>query len=183
MTLAALKASLAPAIQARRPVLLAGTAFNFVHTLDALADAGLSFRLPPGSCVLETGGYKGRSRELTRPELHAAISAGFGLPEAAIVREYGMSELGSQAYDRVAGQGGPRAFRFPPWARVRVIDPESGTEAGPGATGRLRIVDLANVWSVAAGQTEDLAVRCADGFELLGRAPAAEPRGCSLLAA
>ncbi|MFN0066472.1 MAG: long-chain fatty acid--CoA ligase [Limisphaerales bacterium] len=165
-----------------RPVLLAGTAFNFVHLLDGLAGEGTHFRLPAGSRVMETGGYKGRSRELPRAELHAAITARLGVPYTHIVSEYGMSELSSQAYDLVAGQSGPRAFRFPPWARALVVSPETGREAAEGETGRLRIVDLANVWSVAAVQTDDLAVRRDDGFELVGRAPAAEPRGCSLLA-
>lgn len=165
-----------------RPILLAGTAFNFVHLLDALAGEGARFRLPAGSRVMETGGYKGRSRELPKAELHAAITARLGVPDTHIVCEYGMSELCSQAYDRVAGQGGPRVFRFPPWARARVISLESGREVDEGEAGRLRIVDLANVWSVAAVQTDDLAVRRGDGFELAGRAPAAEPRGCSLMA-
>ena len=74
------------------------------------------------------------------------------------------------------------AFHFPPWARARVISPETGREVPDGETGILSIVDLANVFSVMAIQTEDLAVRLGDGFELLGRAVMAEPRGCSLAA-
>jgi hypothetical protein len=74
----------------------------------------------------------------------------------------------------------PRVFHFPPWARAQVISPETGREAGEGETGLIRVFDLANVYSVMAIQTEDLGVRRGDGFELLGRAALAEPRGCSL---
>jgi hypothetical protein len=75
------------------------------------------------------------------------------------------------------------AFQFPPWTRVQIISPESGTEVAEGETGLLRVFDLANVYSVMAVQTEDLAIRRGDDFELLGRAALAEPRGCSLMPA
>ena len=98
-----------------------------------------------------------------------------------------MSELSSQAYDTrwtdVAGAAGRRVFRFPPWARARVLSPETGEEVAPGQVGRIHVLDLANVFSVAAVQTEDLGRRLDDGFELLGRAGAAEARGCSLQSA
>lgn len=164
-----------------QPLVLLGTAFMFVHLLDALAQLGLSITLPPGSCAMETGGYKGRSRELPKAELHALVTARLGLPPAAIVCEYGMSELSSQAYSRIANHSS-LPFAFPPWCRALVISPETGREVAEGETGLLRIFDLANVRSVMALQTEDLAVRRAEGFELLGRATQAEARGCSLLA-
>ncbi len=103
------------------------------------------------------------------------ISKFLGVSESNIVTEYGMSELSSQAYDR----GG--VFHFPPWARARVISLETGAEVGGGETGLLQVFDLANIWSVMAVQTEDLAVRRGTGFELLGRAAKSEPRGCSLM--
>jgi hypothetical protein len=107
-----------------------------------------------------------------------------------------MSELNSQAYDGVAGgmpeesradltvpgsASSPRRFHFPPWARTLVISPETGREVSDGETGLLRIFDLANVFSVMAIQTDDLAIRRGHGFELMGRARQAEPRGCSLM--
>lgn len=169
------------------PVLLFGTAFGFVHLLDHLRASGRTLALPPGSCLMETGGYKGRSRVLTKSELHAQLADHLQIPAHSIVGEYGMSELSSQAYDAVAGTGQPppegRTYRFPGWARALVVSPENGAEVGVGEIGMLRIYDLANVWSVMAVQTEDLAVRRADGFTLVGRAARAEPRGCSLLAA
>ncbi|HEX7860295.1 MAG TPA: hypothetical protein VF773_08230 [Verrucomicrobiae bacterium] len=163
------------------PVVVCGTAFSFVQLCDELETKPLAAKLPSGSRVFETGGYKGRSREVSKAELHNMISEQLGVPEIHIVSEYGMSELSSQAYDRVVGSAGDRIFRFPPWARACVISPESGREVAEDETGLLRIIDLANVGSVMSIQTEDLAVRRGDGFELVGRASAAEARGCSLM--
>lgn len=173
---------------APRPVWLLGTAFNFVHLLDALEHRGIQYQLPTGSRVMETGGYKGRSRSLEKAELHAWISSRFGIPRDFIRCEYGMSELSSQAYDgSIPVSPGPhssaaaRIFRWPPWARCLLISPETGREVADGEIGLIRVIDLANAYSVMAVQTEDLGRRCQDGFELVGRAPNAEQRGCSLL--
>lgn len=166
------------------PVLLAGAAFSFVPLLDALAARGERMRLPRGSRIMETGGYKGRTRALPREALHGLLGERLGVTPERIVSEYGMSELSSQAYDQVAGAPeSARRFRFPPWARALVVSPETGREAAPGEPGLLRVCDLANVFSVLAVQTEDLASADGDGFVLLGRAAQAEARGCSLLAA
>jgi hypothetical protein len=168
-------------------VVLPGTAFSFVQLLDHLAENNLRFRLPPDSRVMETGGYKGRSRVLPKAKLHEIIAQRLGISSAQIVCEYGMSELSSQAYDNEVRnaecevRGFNRTYHFPPWARVRVISPETGRGVAQGETGLLRIFDLANVFSVMAIQTEDLAIRRGDGFELVGRAALAEPRGCSLM--
>jgi hypothetical protein len=186
---------------ANRPIMLLGTAFNFVHLLDHFAANNMRYKLAHGSRVLETGGYKGQSREVPKAELHALITKHLGITPQNIVTEYGMSELSSQAYDRVAGevqspkskvQGQPNsssahplthlpAYHFPPWCRAQIISPETGCEVGEGETGLLRIFDLANVRSVLAIQTEDLAVKRGHGFELIGRTTQAEPRGCSLM--
>lgn len=166
------------------PVLVLGTAFNFVHLLDLLDRSPMPRPLPPGSRVMETGGYKGRSRELDKADLHAALARALGVPQTLVGSEYGMSELGSQAYDRVWGD--PRSigdFQFPPWVRVLTISPETGRPTEPGQVGLVRILDLANVWSVMAIQTADLGVLRGDRLQLLGRAPTAVPRGCSLMAA
>ena len=166
---------------------LLGTAFSFVHLLDYLAENNLRFELPNDSRVMETGGYKNRSRTMPKAELHALITEQLGVPRENIICEYGMSELSSQAYDyEIHPPSSIRyshIFRFPPWARVQVISPEHGREVAEGETGLIRIFDLANVFSVAALQTEDLGIRRGDGFELIGRAPQTEPRGCSLMTA
>jgi hypothetical protein len=160
------------------PLTLLGTAFSFVHLLDFLVEKDLRLQLPDNSRVMETGGYKNRSRALPKTELHALISERLGVSRENIICEYGMSELNSQAYARADGK-----FQFPPWAKMQIISPETGREVAEGEIGLIRIFDLANVFSVAAIQTEDLGVRRGDGFELLGRAQLAEPRGCSWMTA
>ena len=169
--------------KAQRPVVVCGTAFSFVQLCDELSESERVLEFPAGSRVFETGGYKGRSRAVAKAELHAMISKRLTVPETHIVSEYGMSEVSSQAYDRTAGTDMARVFRFPHWARATVISPETGAEVDEGETGLVRIIDLANVGSVLAIQTEDLAVRCRGGFELVGRASEAEARGCSLMQA
>ncbi len=167
-----------------QPVIVAGTAFNFVHLVDWMISRDVRVQLPPGSAVMETGGYKGRSRSLPQAELHELITERLGTAPERIVCEYGMCELSSQAYDRVVGEAAkPRRFQFPPWARTRIVSSEDGGEVAEGRAGLLQIFDLANACSVLAVQTEDLVVRRGDGFELIGRAEVAEPRGCSLMPA
>lgn len=167
-------------VRAGRPALVLSTAFMLVPLLDALEQRGTRLHLPTGSSVMETGGYKGRSRLLAPADLHRLITQYLGVPAARIVGEYGMAELSSQAYDCGAEPG--RVFHFPPWARARVISPETGAEVAEGETGLIQICDLANVYSYLAVRTEDLGTRCGGGFALRGRAPQASARGCSLLA-
>jgi len=169
---------------AGKPVAILGAAFSFVHLLDYLGESGLSLQLPRGSRVLETGGYKGRSRALPKTELYDLITCRLGVPPTHLVSEYGMSELSSQAYDSVAGavSAGERVFSFPPWARALIISPDTGQEVNDGGIGLVRLLDLANVYSALAIQTEDLAIRRGNGFELIGRAARSESRGCSLMA-
>jgi len=177
------QAELRAAIRKQVPVVLAGTAFNFVHLLDALQAENVNRRLPPGSRIMETGGYKGRSRELSRQALHVELTRTLGVRPENIITEYGMTELGSQAYDQVAGEAPTkRRLRFPPWARASVVSPETGLEVAEGEAGLVRILDLANAFSVLAVETEDLALRRGDGLELIGRSLESEPRGCSLMA-
>ncbi len=179
--------ALEEALATARPVLMLGTAFLFLDLLEFLAERNMRLQLTADSRLMETGGYKGRSRQLPKAELHRGITEWLGIPESQIISEYGMSELSSQAYDRIAcgsspGTSASRRYQFPPWARVQIVSPETGLEADEGETGLIRVLDLANVYSVMAIQTEDLGVRDGHGFELIGRASQAEPRGCSLLA-
>lgn len=161
--------------------LILGTAFSFVHLLDYLQEKDLRFALAT-SRLMETGGYKNRSRNMPKKQLHSLLSYLLGIARENIICEYGMSELSSQAYDTQRGTP-DRSLRFPPWTRVQIISPETGAEVAEDETGLIRIFDLANVFSVAAIQTEDLGVRRGGGFELLGRAALAESRGCSLMTA
>jgi len=166
-----------------RPVVLAGTAFAFVHLLDAIAAARVRYMLPAGSRLMECGGFKGRTRTIPRSELYAELEHALGIPMEFMVNQYGMTELGSQFYDSVlCDPEGMRRKLGPPWARVRVIDPESGEPAAAGEVGSLTIFDLANTGSIFAVQTADLGRSVEDGFEVLGREPGAEERGCSIAA-
>jgi hypothetical protein len=186
-----------------RPVLVAGTAFAFVHFLELAASERWRFDLPEGSRILETGGFKGRSRITPRDELYRGLQDRFGIPESSIVNEYGMTELLSQFYEPVmqapeqfavgseataSVDGGTglserlarRFHRAPPWVRTRVLSPATLEPAPRGEVGVLAHVDLANLGSVVAVLTEDLGQEVDGGFQLQGRTPGAEPRGCSL---
>lgn len=157
------------------PTVVAATAFAWVH----LVDAGVRVTLPAGSRAMQTGGFKGRSREVSPAQLRADLAQTLGIPPADVTGEYGMTELSSQLYAR----GEPDRWRYvaPPWVRVRACDPDSLAPLPAGTVGVLRIEDLANVESAWAVQTADLGVVHEDGrVELHGRAAGATPRGCSL---
>ena len=171
---------------ARTPVFLLGTAFSYVHLFDAMADRGLRLRLAEGSRVLETGGLKGRAREVTKANLYRAFEERLGVPDDFALAEYGMTEMCSQFYDQVlrdrvrGGPRGPRRLEPPAWVRTRVVDPDTLRPLRAGETGLLRHFDLANLDSICAIQTEDLGALVGDGFRVLGRAGGAEARGCSI---
>jgi hypothetical protein len=164
-----------------RPVLVFATAFALAQWLDALEKQDLRFRLPAGSAVFETGGFKGRVTEMSRQDLVGRLGAWLNVPPEFVVREYGMAELTSQCYTRALLGGDPDLFVAPHWVRVRVLDPETLTELPAGTPGLLSIFDLANLGSAVHVLTEDLGVAAGDGFRLLGRAAGAELRGCSLV--
>lgn len=156
-----------------RPLYLFGTALAFLQVFDQLTAPLL---LPEGSLALETGGYKGSHRQLQKAELYSIFEEKFGLPNNSIINEYSMTELSSQFYTRGIGN----THQGPPWARIRVIDPRTGLQADAGMPGYLVVYDLANLHSVMAIQTQDIAIAHGDrSFTLLGRDPSALPRGCS----
>lgn len=159
------------------PVVLLATSFALVGLFDAAS--GQRLELPAGSVVMQTGGYKGRSRELSTSEMAEQIAKTFG--SVTVVNEYGMTELSSQLYDacslgaRTAGE-----YVEPPWLRVILRDPVTLLPVEPGNAGLLSFVDLANVDSAVAILTQDWGVREGRGVRLLGRMAGAELRGCSL---
>jgi hypothetical protein len=126
--------------------------------------------------VFETGGMKGRRREMTREELHATLCNAFKVE--SIYSEYGMTELLSQAYSRSSN-----VFECPPWMKVIGRDVTDPLERGIiGATCGLNVIDLANWNTVAFIETEDLGRVYSDGrFEVLGRFDNSDLRGCNLL--
>lgn len=168
------------------PMLLFGTAFAFVHFLDDCAKRGERFALPAGSRIVETGGFKGRSRTVDRDEFYAALVQTFGVSPAYCIAEYGMCELGSQWYDAsLADALARRTPREglkvgPHWTRTMVVDPVTAQPLPEGGRGLLQVVDLSNRGSVIAVLTGDLVEKRDGGFTLLGRSPAAPPKGCSI---
>lgn len=160
------------------PVLILGTAFSFVHLFDYLKENNDCLSLPAGSLVMETGGYKGQSREVSRTQLHKMIEESLNVGPQQIITEYGMSELSSQAY-RTPGSP-PNPYICPPWMRVRIINPETGRNCSLGESGVMQIFDLANIWSVCAIETEDIGSLWHNGFEVIGRSQFSTPKGCSL---
>ncbi|HDP75266.1 MAG TPA: acyl transferase [Bacteroidales bacterium] len=126
--------------------------------------------------VMETGGMKGRRKEMVRDELHGILAKAFGVD--SIHSEYGMTELLSQAYSK--GKG---VFSCPPWMRVLIRETtDPFTIASVGTTGGINIIDLSNLYSCAFIQTQDLGRLHHNGtFEVLGRMDSAPIRGCNLL--
>lgn len=161
---------------AGQPTILLGVTFALLDFAEAYP---LALR---HTIVMETGGMKGRKRELTRAEVHGFLKERWGLTE--VHAEYGMTELLSQAYS--AGDG---RFVCPPWMRVVLRaedDPLALTDAQgrPLTEGLINIIDLANIHSCAFIATDDLGRLHPDGsFEVLGRMDNADVRGCSLLTA
>ena len=154
------------------PTVLLGVTF-------ALLDLAESRTLDLGdTIVMETGGMKGRRKEMTRPELHEILTSAFGVK--AIHSEYGMTELMSQAYSKGAG-----IFSLPSQMKIIITDVNDPFEKlDDGRTGTVNIIDLANVDSCAFLATKDLGRTFPDGtFEILGRYDHSDVRGCNLLIA
>jgi hypothetical protein len=131
---------------------------------------------------MQTGGFKGRSREVDAGDLRRSLATTFGLSERSIVSEYGMTELSSQFYEGTLAdaKATPGVYVEPPWARVIPVDPESLEPVKDGDEGVARIEDLINVDSAFAVLAADRVRRVSGGFELLGRWPGSVPRGCSI---
>lgn len=125
--------------------------------------------------VLETGGMKGKRKEMIKKELHLKLKEGFGV--STIFSEYGMTELLSQAYSK-----GDGIFNCPPWMKVITRDTEDPLSKIEGKTGGLNIIDLANINSCSFIATQDLGRVFKDGsFEILGRFDESDIRGCNLM--
>lgn len=199
-------AALADAQHTGEPVGLLGASFGYVHLLDALAREGLAFGLPDGSRLLDTGGFKGRSREVSAEALRDSFGERLGIPEHACANYYGMTEISTQYYDTIRNApvsdapgpavsgpdptAGPARYKaVPHWARIRVVDPETAQPVDAGERGLIVHYDLANRGSCLAVLTEDVGCLVpagsstpagTGGFVLLGRADGTQARGCSI---
>jgi hypothetical protein len=161
--------TLAALESAQQKTLLIGVTFGLLD-FAAVYPQSLSSTL-----VMETGGMKGRRKELTRAEVHDLLGKGFGVEK--IHSEYGMTELLSQAYS--AGDG---RFICPPWMKVLVRDEEDPLSIKTTGRGLLQVIDLANQYSCSFIATEDVGIVYEDGsFEVWGRLDHSDVRGCSLL--
>jgi len=158
--------------EAKKLTLLIGVTFAL---LDFIEQRAINF---PKLIVMETGGMKGRRREMIREELHDTLCKGFGVD--AIHSEYGMTELLSQAYSK-----GDGIFNCPPWMRIITRDTNDPMSIlNDDKAGGINIIDLANINSCSFIATQDLGKVYADGsFEVLGRFDNADIRGCNLLIA
>jgi hypothetical protein len=167
-------------LSAGTPAIVLATSFALVHLLDALA--GEVLPLPRGSRVMQTGGFKGKSREVDAHELRRDVGRAFAVGDRAVVCEYGMTELSSQLWEATLVDGGAVQGLYvePPWLRVVPVDEETLAPLPDGRIGIARIEDLANVDSAFAVLAPDRVRRVAGGVELLGRARNAAPRGCSI---
>jgi hypothetical protein len=154
----------------KQQTMLIGVAF-------ALLDFAEVFRFPlKYTTVMETGGMKGRRKEITRLEVHQLLSEAWGL--TSVHSEYGMTELLSQAYS--AGDG---LFRCPPWMKIILRDEDDPlTVKTTTKSGLINVIDLANIYSCAFIATDDIGKLHDDGsFEVIGRMDSSDVRGCSLM--
>ncbi|PQJ75449.1 acyl transferase [Polaribacter gangjinensis] len=151
-------------------ILLIGVSFAL---LDLIEKHQFSLK---NTIVMETGGMKGRRKELVRAELHEVLKKGFGVSE--IHSEYGMTELLSQAYSK--GNG---IFKAPPWMKILIRDTEDALTILPNQkTGGINVIDLANYNSCSFIATQDLGKIYENGtFEIIGRFDNADIRGCNLM--
>lgn len=182
------------------PLVVLGTSFSFAALLEALD--GEIILGPREVRIMITGGFKGRVRETSESKLRASLARTFGVSEGNVLGEYGMTELTSQLYESwppgffppepqaesvralkppwFPEFGRPGLYHAPPWLKVWAVDPVTQERVPPGEVGLAHFIDLGNIDSHIAVLTEDRIREIDGGIELLGRAPTAPPRGCSL---
>tara|TARA_B100000508_G_scaffold137355_1_gene131601 strand:+ start:120170 stop:121216 length:1047 start_codon:yes stop_codon:yes gene_type:complete len=151
-----------------KTIILIGVSFALLR----LAEKGIDLK---GTTIIETGGMKGRRKEIIREELHEILKAGLNVD--SIFSEYGMTELLSQAYT-----DGSSFFHSPEWMKVLIRDVNDPLTYLPeGRTGGVNIIDLANIHSCSFIATDDLGVKKDEKFKILGRFDQSDIRGCNLL--
>ena len=154
----------------KEKVILIGVTFALLNLIEKF-----NFKLP-NLTIVETGGMKGRRKEMIRNELHTKLINGFGTN--LICSEYGMTELLSQAYSTNNG-----IFQCPPWMKIHIREPQDALSFKKnGITGGVNVIDLANINSCSFIATEDLGKKNNENnFEILGRFDNSDIRGCNLL--
>lgn len=162
------------ALHRSEPLFILSTSFALMATLEALD--GAPIKTPSRTVIMLTGGFKGRATSLNEQELRAAAAQAFGITDANIIGEYGMTELTSQLFE------GPQKgiYLAPPWLRVRAVRGSDYQSVAQGEPGLAHFIDLGNIDSCLSIVTQDMVRERDGGIELLGRAKHAEARGCSL---
>jgi hypothetical protein len=157
-------------------ILLIGVTFALLDFLETLKTSDLRNLSSDKLFVMETGGMKGRRKEMIREELHQILDKGFGV--SGIHSEYGMTELLSQAYS--FGNG---IFECPAWMQIQIRDTEDARSyLKNGRSGGINVIDLANINSCSFIATQDLGKKFDNGsFEVLGRFDNSDIRGCNLM--
>lgn len=162
--------------QQKQKTLLIGVTFALLDFAERIINSEKNMSLT-NTFIMETGGMKGRRKEMIREEVHGELKKAFGIP--AIHSEYGMTELLSQAYSNKDG-----IFHCPSWMKVLVRDEDDPSQISKQGTGLINIIDLANIYSCSFIATDDIGRVYDDGsFEILGRKDNSDLRGCSLLIA
>jgi hypothetical protein len=168
------------------PVCILGTTASISVLFASMRSNRIELGLPAGSRVMDTGGAKGQAVPLSADEVVAGASRMLGVKPSMVINEYGMTEMCSQLYDATAFNSphdlpaGRRMKLAPPWLRPIALDPLTLTIVEEGQAGLLSFFDLANVGSVSALMTEDFGVVRGGAVGIIGRAAAADPRGCAL---
>ena len=162
------------------PYALLGASSSFVHLTDEMRRLGKSVVLPVGSRILDTGGFKGQSREVELDDFYSQLSSRLGVPRRQCINMYGMTELSTQFYDW-GNETCPSVKSGPHWIRSRVINPLTGRDLPPGETGVLVHCDLAHFNITTTILTEDAGIKTEAGFILLGRADGSDAKGCSMM--
>ena len=161
------------------PYALLGASFSIVHLLDEMVKQNKQFKLPLGSKILDTGGFKGQSRELEQEDFYKQLSLAFSIPRKDCINMYGMTELSTQFYD-YGNENCPSIKTGPHWIRTRAVNPLTKNDVAPGEVGILVHCDLAHFNVASTILTEDAGIMMDDGFILLGRADGENAKGCSM---
>lgn len=169
------------------PICIFGTTAAFAELVSHLKRRAMKITLPAGSRLMDTGGPKGQSTPLSARQVVELASIHFGIAPEFVINEYGMTELCSQLYDATSfnsaldtSDDAERWKIAPPWVRPLTIDPVTMRRTADGEPGMLAFFDLANANSVSAVVTEDFGIVRGDRVRVVGRAAAAESRGCAL---
>lgn len=169
------------------PILLLGASFSYDHLLAYLQQNHQSFNLAKESIIFDTGGFKGKSKEVSMTDLYADLESTFKVTREQIINMYGMTEISSQCYGRnLMDHSENKTVYFdkiaPAWVKTQVLDTETLQPVVQGQRGLLAYYDLANWDSCVSILTEDIVIKNNHGFTVIGRAKGSVAKGCSITA-